>query len=85
MDAGTICLGTACAGAACALKERMEKAQLSGTIRVYGCPAEEIILGKIQMNQVGVFEDLDAAITWHPFERNRVMLRHLAGAGYEKL
>ena len=65
-------LGTACAGAACALKERMEKAQLSGTIRVYGCPAEEIIIGKIQMNEAGVFDDLDAAITWHPFDRNRV-------------
>ena len=50
----------------------MEKAQLSGTIRVYGCPAEEIIIGKIQMNEAGVFDDLDAAITWHPFDRNRV-------------
>ena len=56
----------------CALKERMEKAKLSGTIRVYGCPAEEIIIGKIQMNEAGVFDDLDAAITWHPFDRNRV-------------
>lgn len=65
-------LGTACAGAACALKEAMETSDLPGTIRVYGCPAEEIILGKIQMNQAGVFDDLDAAITWHPFDRNRV-------------
>ena len=65
-------LGTACAGAACALKERMEAEHFSGTIRVYGCPAEEIILGKIQMNEAGVFDDLDAAITWHPFDRNRV-------------
>lgn len=24
------------------------------------------------MNEAGVFDDLDAAITWHPFDRNRV-------------
>lgn len=65
-------LGTACAGAACALKEAMETSDLPGTIWVYGCPAEEIIIGKIQMNEAGVFDDLDAAITWHPFDRNRV-------------
>lgn len=65
-------LGTACAGAACALKAQMEKEHLPGTIRVYGCPAEEIVIGKIQMNAQGVFDDLSAAVTWHPFDRNRV-------------
>ena len=65
-------LGTACAGAACALKSLMEQEQLSGTIRVYGCPAEEIVIGKIQMNRDGLFDDLSAAITWHPFDRNRI-------------
>ena len=65
-------LGTACAGAACALKDRMEEEGLSGTVRVYGCPAEEIVVGKIRMNEAGVFDDLDAAVTWHPFDRNRV-------------
>ena len=28
--------------------------------------------GKIVMNQAGVFDDLDLAVTWHPFDRNRV-------------
>ncbi len=65
-------LGTACAGAACALKDRMEKEGLAGTVRVYGCPAEEIVIGKIRMNEMGVFDDLSAAVTWHPFDRNRV-------------
>lgn len=65
-------LGTACAGAACALKAQMEKNGIQGTIRVYGCPAEEIVIGKIRMNEQGAFEDLSAAITWHPFDRNRV-------------
>lgn len=65
-------LGTACAGAACDLKERMERDGLAGTIRVYGCPAEEIVTGKIKMNGAGVFDDLTVAVTWHPFDRNRV-------------
>lgn len=65
-------LGTACVAAACALKYWMELEQMEGTIRVYGCPAEETVVGKIKMNQDGVFDDLSAAITWHPFDRNRV-------------
>ena len=65
-------LGTACAGAACALKAQKEATGKRGTIRVYGCPAEEIVTGKIKMNEQGVFDDLSVAITWHPFDRNRV-------------
>ena len=65
-------LGTACAGAAAALKAWMEKEQVKGTIRVYGCPAEEIVYGKIKMNNDGVFDNLSVAVTWHPFARNRV-------------
>ncbi|HIZ80812.1 MAG TPA: amidohydrolase [Candidatus Mediterraneibacter pullistercoris] len=65
-------LGTACAGAACELKERMRSEKLPGTIRVYGCPAEEIVVGKIRMNEQGIFDGLSVAVTWHPFDRNRV-------------
>lgn len=65
-------LGTAVAAAACALKADMEAGKTAGTIRVYGCPAEEIMSGKIVMDQQGVFDDLDVAVTWHPFDRNRV-------------
>lgn len=65
-------LGTGAAAAACALKADMEQNGVAGTLRVYGCPAEEIMSGKIIMNQKGVFNDLDLAVTWHPFDRNRV-------------
>ena len=65
-------LGAGAAAAACALKADMEKTGAPGTLRVYGCPAEEIMSGKIVMNQAGVFDDLDIAVTWHPFDRNRV-------------
>lgn len=43
-------LGTAVAATACALKADMEATGAAGTIRVYGCPAEEIMSGKIVMN-----------------------------------
>lgn len=28
--------------------------------------------GKIVMNKAGVFDGLDVAVTWHPFDRNRI-------------
>lgn len=65
-------LGTAVCAAACAFKEDMIQEQRSGTILVFGCPAEEIMSGKIVMNAAGVFDGLDAAVMWHPFDRNRI-------------
>ena len=64
--------GVACLGAALAVKEAMEKAKISGTIRYYGCPAEETLIGKVFMARTGVFDDLNAAITWHPGYVNSV-------------
>ena len=65
-------LGAGVCAAACALKEDMKAGRKSGTIIVYGCPAEEIMSGKIVMNQAGVFDSLDVAVMWHPFDRNRI-------------
>jgi len=49
-----------------ALKKIMEKNSIKGTIRLYGTPAEETVVGKVYMAKAGVFNDLDAAIDWHP-------------------
>lgn len=65
-------LGTAVCAAACALKEDMTASSAQGTIIVYGCPAEEIMSGKIVMNAAGVFDELDVGVMWHPFDRNRI-------------
>lgn len=62
--------GTACLGAALALKEAMIAYDVPGTIRFYGCPAEETIVGKTFMAREGVFDDLDAALCWHPGDIN---------------
>lgn len=65
-------LGVASLGAALAVKRAMEKGKIKGTIRCYGCPAEETLVGKVFMARAGVFDDLDAAITWHPGYVNSV-------------
>ncbi|MBT2730789.1 amidohydrolase [Bacillus sp. ISL-75] len=63
-------LGTAGVNAVIALKERMDAEMLPGTIRYYGCPAEELLSGKTFMARAGVFDDLDCALTWHPGTAN---------------
>lgn len=62
--------GVAAAHAAIAVKRAMEESKLPGTIRFYGTPAEEGGGGKIHMIRAGLFKDVDAAITWHPWDRN---------------
>ena len=65
-------LGTGSLGAALAVKAAMEKHELKGTIRLYGTPAEETLIGKVYMSLAGEFKDLDACLHWHPSTRNDV-------------
>lgn len=58
--------GAASTAGAIALKRAMEAQNLPGTIRLYGTPAEETVVGKVYMAKAGLFSDLDAAIEWHP-------------------
>ncbi|EQC00098.1 M20 family metallopeptidase [Photorhabdus temperata] len=59
-------LGTAALAAAFTVKAWLQKNQRSGTVRFYGCPGEEGGSGKTFMVREGLFDDVDAAITWHP-------------------
>ncbi len=59
-------LGASCALAAIATARAMEKHGLEGTVRFFGTPAEETLVGKVYMNRDGVFEGVDVMITWHP-------------------
>ncbi len=65
-------LGAAAIGAAIALKNVMAEQQIPGTLRVYGCPAEETEGAKIYMAREGLFHDVDAALHWHPGSLARV-------------
>lgn len=59
-------LGSAALLAACALKDWLEETGTPGRVRYYGCPAEEGGAAKSFMVRDGAFDDVDAAITWHP-------------------
>lgn len=59
-------LGTAAHLAAVGVKEFLERTGTPGTVRFYGCPAEEGGYGKTFMARDGLFDDLSAALTWHP-------------------
>ncbi|HUG19206.1 MAG TPA: amidohydrolase [Planctomycetaceae bacterium] len=64
-------LGSGALGGALAVKEAMEKHKLPGTIRLYGTPAEETVIGKVYMTLAGVFDDLDVCLHWHPSAKNQ--------------
>jgi aminobenzoyl-glutamate utilization protein B len=59
-------LGAALTGAAIAAKRLMESSGVPGTLRVYGCAAEETEGAKVYMARDGHFDDLDACLHWHP-------------------
>ncbi|MDX1333922.1 MAG: amidohydrolase, partial [Robiginitalea sp.] len=73
-EAGHACghhlFGTASAAAAIAAKDWLESGGHQGTIRFYGCPAEEGGGAKVYMTRAGLFDDVDVALHWHPGDRN---------------
>ncbi|MDX1630773.1 MAG: amidohydrolase [Thermoanaerobaculia bacterium] len=58
--------GAGSVAAAVALKRTMDERDLPGTVRLYGTPAEETVVGKVYMAREGLFDDLEAALEWHP-------------------
>ncbi len=69
-------IGATSIGAAIALKNHMEKESISGTIRVVGCPAEEMLNGKNYMASDGAFDGLDVCLHNHPCPENTVWNFH---------
>ncbi len=61
--------GTASVAAAIAVKGWLESTGQSGTVRVYGTPAEEGGAGKVYMVREGLFDDTDVVLHWHPSDR----------------
>jgi aminobenzoyl-glutamate utilization protein B len=59
-------LGTAAATGAVAAADVLAQTRRQGRVVVWGCPAEEILAGKIYMARDGGFRDNDAILAWHP-------------------
>ena len=62
--------GSAAVVAAVAVADWLAAAEVPGTVRVYGTPAEEGGSGKVYMTRAGLFADVDAVLHWHPADRN---------------
>lgn len=66
--------GAASVAAGVSIKRLIEEKKLKGTIKVFGCPAEEGGSGKVYMVREGLFNDVDVAIHWHPGADNGVTM-----------
>ena len=64
-------LGTGSVAGAVAVSKWLAEGH-RGTIRLFGCPAEEGGGGKAYMMREGCFNGLDAMLDWHPDTRNTV-------------
>jgi len=77
-NAGHACghhlFGVASVASGIAIKKLIAEKKLSGTIKVFGCPAEEGGSGKVYLVREGLFNDVDAVIHWHPDNRNEVTM-----------
>ena len=62
--------GAGAVAAGIALKTAMEEHNIGGTVKVYGCPAEETLVGKVWMVRHGLFEGVDAVLAHHPGSAN---------------
>ncbi|MBE7539500.1 MAG: amidohydrolase [Opitutaceae bacterium] len=58
--------------AAAAIASWLKATGRPGTLRVYGCPAEEGGSGKVYLVRAGLFNDVDAVLHWHPGDGNGV-------------
>ncbi len=66
--------GTASVAAGIEIKKLIEQKKLTGTIKVFGCPAEEGGSGKVYMVRAGLFNNVDAVVHWHPGNDNGVTM-----------
>ena len=67
---GHSALGAGAVGAALIVKQFLEESGLPGTVKIFGCPAEETGFGKCFMVKEHCFDDLDMCFSWHPMDGN---------------
>ncbi|WP_369281882.1 amidohydrolase [Oscillibacter sp. GMB15532] len=65
-------LGAGAMAAAIGVKAYLEETKRPGTVVLYGCPGEEGGAAKAFMARDELWRGLDAALTWHPEDRNEV-------------
>src|SRR5579862_212102 len=68
-------IGAANIGAAIAARRSMEENGIAGEVVAIGCPAEEIVWGKLALLRAGAFEGFDALLTSHADYQNGAISR----------
>ena len=63
-------MGPSAVGAFLAVRDTLSG--LRGRVRLIGCPAEERGNGKVHLLKAGVFADVDAALMYHPGDRDEI-------------
>src|SRR5919201_2506526 len=63
-------MGTSAVGAFLALRDTLDGTR--GRVRLIGCPAEERGNGKVQLIKGGAFDGVDAALMYHPGDRDEI-------------
>ena len=58
-------MGTAAAATVVAVKEAMTKGKFTGTIKMFGSPAEETLIARPYMVKAGLFDEVDVVIDNH--------------------
>ncbi|MCK5402956.1 amidohydrolase [Candidatus Bathyarchaeota archaeon] len=66
--------GTSGMAAAISVSKVLEAEGMKGTVKFFGCPAEETLVGKVFMVRDGIFRGLDAVFSHHPGTMNTAML-----------
>jgi len=64
--------GTGSVAGAVAIRQWLEENHRTGTVKVFGTPAEEGGAGKVYMVREGLFKGVDIVLDWHPSTGNAV-------------
>jgi aminobenzoyl-glutamate utilization protein B len=67
-------IGTAAVASGVSISRFLAESGAAGTVKVFGCPAEEGGGGKAYMTMAGCFDGCDAVLDWHPATVNEVSL-----------
>jgi aminobenzoyl-glutamate utilization protein B len=67
--------GVAAVSASISLGELIKAGEIKGTLRFYGCPAEEGGSARVFMIRDGLFKDCDSVLHWHPSSANQAGAR----------
>lgn len=78
-------LGVGALGAVLAVQRVMLRNGIGGTLRYFGCPAEETLMGKVFMAREHLFDGVDAILTWHPMYANTLWAASSAALNSFKL